>query len=207
MTTKEKILAAAVRLFNEQGTDMITFRHIARDLDISHSNIQYYFKNSEEIISALYKQHLDILNTLSFFNGSAQPQLDSLRLSIHAILEQVYHYRFIYIHLVSIARKIPSIRKDYNQRFSLRRKELLLAFGYFREKGLFRNDIPAEIWENLIRTIYLTGDFWISANELKDHMAIELKNSSSNGTVTDQYAAQIYSLLYPFLTAEGRLRY
>lgn len=193
MNTKEKILIAALRLFNEQGIDVITIRHIAKEMEISHSNIQYYFPNADEIITALYTRHIDELNALPpLENGS----IASLQESIAGILQHIYQYRFIYIHFVVIARRIPAVKKVYSQRFLARRTQLLQVFEHFRQQGLMRNDIPATVWESLIRSIYIIGDFWISANELTTGM----KGKKAVG----YYAEMIGDMVYPYLTEKGK---
>lgn len=80
MGTKEKILATALELFNEQGIDVITIRHIAKEMGISHSNIQYYFKNADDIITTIYVNHINELNTLPVFTagGSSPARCGSL---------------------------------------------------------------------------------------------------------------------------------
>ena len=39
MTTKEKIIDTALQLFNKQGIDPVTTRHIAKEMNISHGNL------------------------------------------------------------------------------------------------------------------------------------------------------------------------
>lgn len=62
MSTKEAILATALRLFNERGTDVITVRHIAGEMGISHGNVCYHFPNTDAIVSRLYDQLVDRLS-------------------------------------------------------------------------------------------------------------------------------------------------
>lgn len=193
MNTREKILLTALRLFNEQGIDVITIRHIAKEMEISHSNIQYYFPNADEIIAVLYSQHITALNELPVLGDAT---LVSLKDSITGILQHIYHYRFIYIHFVMISRRIPAIKKVYTRRFMIRRAELLQLFTNFRKQKIMRDDIPAAVWESLVRNIYIIGDFWISANELTTH----LKGKKA----VDYYAEMIAHMIYPYLTEKGR---
>lgn len=196
MNTKEKILVTALELFNEQGIDVITIRHIAKEMGISHSNIQYYFKNADDIIYTLYTQHIAAMNELPVFASSPGAGLDTLRESITTILQHIYRYRFIYIHFVVITRRMPEIKKVYTQRFGIRRRQLLRLFENYREQGIVREDIPVEVWENLIRSIYLIGDFWISSNEL----TTGLKGKKA----VNYYARLLEDLFYPYLTEKGK---
>lgn len=195
MGTKEKILDTALRLFNEHGTDVITLRHIAREMGISHSNIQYYFKNADDIIATIYSNHLMELNKEVSFADDHQYTLSDMLRSVEVIFVHIYQYRFIYTDLISIARRIPQIRNDHNERYQFRSKQLLNIFDHLREKGVFRSDIPAPVWESLIKQIYTIGDFWISANEFI--------NEHEGQTVIHTYTNLVRNMLYPYLTAEG----
>ncbi|MEJ2110175.1 MAG: TetR/AcrR family transcriptional regulator [Acidobacteriota bacterium] len=58
MNTKERIIEAAVKLFNERGTKRVTTNHIAEAAGISPGNLYYHFRNKEEIIRAI----LELMN-------------------------------------------------------------------------------------------------------------------------------------------------
>lgn len=196
MSTKERILATALRLFNEQGIDVITIRHIAKDMGISHSNIQYYFKNADEIIAAIYTNHINEMDELPVFSEQEFQSLKSLEESITAVMEHIYNYRFIYIHFVVIARRLPEVKKVYAKRFAIRREQFLLLFENYRRHGIVRDDIPEEVWENLVRMLYVIGDFWISANEL----TTGLKGKKAVAF----YVKMVKDLFFPYLTEKGR---
>lgn len=191
MGTKEKILETALRLFNEQGIDVITIRHIAKEMEISHSNIQYYFKNADEIIATIYEQHLAALESTGIIES-----MPELMESIKTILTHIYRYRFIYIYFVAIVRRLPDLKTFYNNRYKLRREQLLKTFALFREQGIFRADLPDHVWESLVKQIYTIGDFWISANELTTNY--------KGPAVVKAYVSLITDMLYPYLTAKGR---
>ena len=56
MTTKEKILEKSLELFNRDGLDSVTVRHIAKALEMSHGNLCYHFPTIDFIIEGLYSQ-------------------------------------------------------------------------------------------------------------------------------------------------------
>lgn len=115
--------------------------------------------------------------------------------SVEVIFVHIYQYRFIYTDLISIARRIPQIRNDHNERYQFRSKQLLNIFDHLTEIGIFRSDIPAPVWESLIKQIYTIGDFWISANEFI--------NEHEGQTVIRAYTNLVRNMLYPYLTADG----
>ena len=54
MKTRDRILNAALELFNQQGERKVTTNHIAAHLDMSPGNLYYHFKNKQEIIFELF---------------------------------------------------------------------------------------------------------------------------------------------------------
>ncbi len=56
MKTRDKIIDAAIQLFNEQGTKGVTTNHIAAAVAISPGNLYYHFRNKEDIIRAVFEQ-------------------------------------------------------------------------------------------------------------------------------------------------------
>jgi AcrR family transcriptional regulator len=54
MKTKDRIIQAAVELFNAQGEQNVTTNHIAAHLSMSPGNLYYHFRNKEDIIRAIF---------------------------------------------------------------------------------------------------------------------------------------------------------
>ncbi|WP_375448050.1 TetR/AcrR family transcriptional regulator [uncultured Fibrella sp.] len=59
VSTKERILNASVRLFNEYGVDAVRLQQIAEEIGISVGNLAYHFKTKDAIIESVYEQVLD----------------------------------------------------------------------------------------------------------------------------------------------------
>jgi len=56
MKTKDRILNAALQLFNANGATEVTTNNIARDLEMSPGNLYFHFKNKEQIIREIFKK-------------------------------------------------------------------------------------------------------------------------------------------------------
>ena len=54
--TRDRILDAALALFNADGSHAVSTRHIAARLEISPGNLYYHFANKEEIVLCLYER-------------------------------------------------------------------------------------------------------------------------------------------------------
>ncbi len=55
----ETIIDCALELLNTQGDHGVTMRQVAQCADISLSNVQYYFKNKDELLTALANRYFN----------------------------------------------------------------------------------------------------------------------------------------------------
>src|SRR4029450_3308614 len=102
MGTRERILATALRLFNESGTAAVSTNHIADALGISPGNLYYHFRNKEAIIRALFEQqfaHWDFIYSLP---DDRMPTLADLRRLVDDTFPVSWEYRFIYRELIAL---------------------------------------------------------------------------------------------------------
>jgi len=112
--TRDRIVLAAVELFNRDGEQNVTTNHIAAHLGISPGNLYYHFRNKEDVIRAifgLYAEDLARHMTLPSPN-----EADSLRTSVHyldGVLHIMWRYRFIYENLPDLLGRDAQLREDY----------------------------------------------------------------------------------------------
>jgi AcrR family transcriptional regulator len=60
--TRERLLAAAERLFAERGYANVTVRAIAAAADVNWSLVGYYFRGKEGLLAEVYRRHCSTLN-------------------------------------------------------------------------------------------------------------------------------------------------
>lgn len=193
MDTRASILKTALELYNSQGVNAITSRHIAAKMGISPGNLHYHFRQTDEIIKTLYEYLAADFDALVSELESVNPvSLDTLRDFSIRSLELGYKYRFIFLHFVEISLRVPAIRKDYYALTQRRAKEFFAIFGQLKEEGIFRTDLPESIWEALVTQIFIMGDFWLSNNELTGKL---------RGSNAIKHYSKIFSgMFYPYLT-------
>lgn len=200
MNTKEKIIATSLALFNEQGIDSITIRHIAKEMGISHGNIQYYYKNNNEIILALYQQLAAHFNAMiNAMEPGNKIEMATFRTSVKYSFRLMYEYRFLLLHFVEVVRRVPEVREHYRELSRQREVQFQLIFKQFVGQKLFRADIPEEIWASLSKQLFIMADGWLSTNaitgNLKGEEAIAL------------YERVFWHQFFPLLTAKGIRQY
>ena len=207
MTTKEKILEKSLELFNRDGLDGVTVRHIAKALEMSHGNLCYHFPTIDAIIEGLYSQMAVELDatTLSmrtiqrnpskaFAKGESNIFRTMYDLSL-SNFEKLYEYRFIMLDFVSIMRRIPAIKAHYRQQMVMRQLQFQFLVTELVKKGLFKPPIIENQYSTWIHSAILFGDFWLSSAEI-------LYNGKESDKVKI-YHRFFISLTIPYLTEKG----
>ena len=77
-STREKILAVSLRLFNEQGYRNVTMRAIADALSISVGNLTYHFAKKQDIVAALMDDVFAQMTATADMPAASLAQIDSL---------------------------------------------------------------------------------------------------------------------------------
>lgn len=200
MDTKERILQVALELYNNQGVNTITSRHIAAEMGISPGNLHYHFKQTDEIIKSLYDRlALDFDAIVKGLGTVDRIDLDTMKEYVDQSFALSYKNRFIFLHFVEIGLRIPAIKKEYAALTKRREKEFLLLFEQLQTTGLLRTDLPKEVLQSLVTQIFIIADFWLSNNEL----TVRLKGSKA----IDHYRRVFLHMLYPYLTSEAQRRF
>jgi AcrR family transcriptional regulator len=94
--TRERILAAALALFNRRGEPHVTTAVIADELNISPGNLYYHFRNKDEIIGELYGAFEAELSPLLGAPAGRAPEVEDLWFLLHLLFERMWAYRFFY---------------------------------------------------------------------------------------------------------------
>lgn len=192
MNTKDRILQAALALYNQEGIRSVTTRHIAIAMGISPGNLHYHFKHTEDIIQALFGQLTTAYDQIvqDITQHSIQT-VEELQQYIDSSFHLIENYRFIFINFVELASWIPSIREAYQQLVSKREKEFSRLFNNLTHNGIFRPSVTPSHQNRLVRQLFLISDFWISANELTDQLRGE--------EALAVYREDVLSIFVPYL--------
>lgn len=193
MKTKEKILNAALSLYNEQGIRNVTTRHIAASIGMSGGNLHYHFKHTEDIIKALFAELALAYDALMLNAQHSQFDLEVVVSLTEASFKLVNKYRFIFINFVEIGNWLPEIREAYYQLTQKRVQQFLNLFDDLIDKDIFRSDIPASNKYGLVKQFFIINDFWLSHNELTDRHQEE--------AALNAYKEAIDVLLWPYLNS------
>ncbi|MCG9756117.1 TetR/AcrR family transcriptional regulator [Shewanella insulae] len=175
MKTRDKIVHAALALFNEHGERSITTNHIAAHLGISPGNLYYHFRNKEDIIRSifsLYEQHLE--TGFQPYEGK-KVDVDLLIGYFDALFYTLWQFRFMYANLVIILSRDDVLNKRYTVTHEQVLKRATSILTQLKKDGVVVLE-DAEITP-LADTIRMVACFWIS-NQLTHSEATQITKTS-----------------------------
>lgn len=195
MTTKEKILQTALQLFNGHGTDAITVRHIAKEMNISHGNLCYHFPNTDAIITGLYYQMVEQMNQQMASMSTTELTLAMVHEVSLQTFQVFYDYRFLMLDFVRIMRRIQEVKAHYQQLMQQRRQQFMWIVKALVASGLLKPEqFPGQFDAYLMQS-FVFGDFWLSNAEILYEGKAEDK--------VRQYHRLYFDGLVPYLTEKG----
>ncbi len=200
MKTKEKILEAALQLFNQEGIGNVSMRRIAEEAGIQIGNLTYHFRNRDTLVEELLNQLIEELE-----NEISKTQIPEL--SLRAVWNALYtsykiqdRYRFIMLDLLQMFRQYPQLLRKFRDNYERRRMELSFAIQLMEVSGILQQEMRPDFYrEYLMPQLYCLSDFWLSEAELLYQGKEEDK--------AYYYARVTFALLYPHLSEKGKKDY
>jgi AcrR family transcriptional regulator len=163
--TRDRVVGAAVRLFNESGTAAVSTNHIAGAAGVSPGNLYYHFRNKEEIIREIWDR-IDALWASSYAPPGGSLGVDGLGAVVEKTFSRLWEYRFFYRELGALTRRDPELRRRYLivRGRGLEGTEALLRG--FVETGVLRGlEDPVEV-SRLAKILMLVAECWLPYEEI-----------------------------------------
>ncbi|WP_293306691.1 TetR/AcrR family transcriptional regulator [Pedobacter sp. UBA5917] len=196
MQTRERILDTALKLYNQTGINHNTSRHIALEMNISAGNLHYYFKHTEDIVEALYNKMVSEFDILvEGWADKSSAKLRPLNEFSVSIFDLMYRYRFVFINIIEIFRRIPKIKAQHRKLRLDRAAQIKGVFDSLVFSGTLKAQVSDEEWENLIATMFLVSDFYFSFNEITDELGQE--------QAKQDFCYKFNSVIYAFLNQKN----
>ena len=166
MGTKERVVEAAIRLFNERGTAAVSTNHIADGAGISPGNLYYHFRNKEEIIRAIFGRMIAAWEAMAEVPQDRAPTLSDLRGMLEETYEVLWEYRFFYREFVALLRRDPELARSYREvrEGGLANTEFLLES--FVAGGILREPEDQKALPELAKLFWLIVEFWLPFVEM-----------------------------------------
>ena len=194
--TRERIVEAALRLFNEHGEPNVTTTAVADELDISPGNLYYHFANKDEIVNEIFAGfEREIRGTLAAPTQRA-PTVEDAWLFLHLFFELVWKYRFFFRDLndlLSRNRLVETHMKEivaHSVRTAAQLCAGMVAAGDMRAT-------PREI-EALSANMVAVAIYWLSFEFVRE------PRRAQDATTLARGAYHVMAMVAPFLGGDSR---
>ena len=195
-TTKQKILQAALKLFNANGMVNVRLQHIADEAFISVGNLAYHYHNKEAILAALYealtKKQKQLLAEYRIV-----PLFDNIDRLIHHTFQLQQEYIFFYLDTLEIVRAFPSIGEAHQKHIDSQISQLNVILDFNVSRGALAGEPMEGVFKQLAIQTWMTMDFWLTQQSVRT-------NEKPDG---QQYRKAVWNMLVPFFTVMGKREY
>ncbi len=160
MKTRDKIVHAALELFNQHGERNITTNHIADHIEISPGNLYYHFRNKQEIVREIFALYsAELLERFTPLKGSKE-SLTMLKSYLDSTFTLMWKYRFFYANLPEILSRDELLHEQYIDVQETLQSNLIAIMQEFVALNLL--DVDQQQLKSLVCTQHLIACSWLS---------------------------------------------
>jgi AcrR family transcriptional regulator len=197
--TAERILEAALDLFNRFGEPNVSTTLISAELNISPGNLYYHYPAKDELINALFDRYERALGEL--LNAS-----DDLRdvehawFFMHSLFELIWQYRFLYRDLNDLLSKNRRLETHFQWVLKNKTRAIRSMLGSMGQAGTLK--IESREVETTATCMVVVLTYWLSYEYVRDpRRALEPESAQ---IALMRGAQHVLNLLAPYLEASQR---
>jgi AcrR family transcriptional regulator len=195
-STKDRILDAALALFNERGTDTVTTNHIAEALKMSPGNLYYHYRNKAEIVRALFARIQGEWVVNYAVPPATMPSIEMMETMFAGNFDIQARYRFFFRDLTLLLNADPELATAYQANREMGMANAKFLISLFVDAGVINPVGDGEALDDLTNLLWLVGDFWLV---FKDTGGAEFSTADS-----DQGVRLFRRLLTPYLKGKSK---
>lgn len=190
-STKQRIIDAAIHLFNEHGVANVRLQQIADEVGISVGNLAYHFRNKETIVTAVYEQLFEELSEIlsRYLQSPALLDFETQLTSYHDFFSR---YRFYLIDLFEVERFYPAIMERWQQFVLKMMLQIRKRLDYYVLRQIMVPEPLPGVYETLTNNIWQTIVFWAPQQALK-----------GQSFTLSAFKAAVWAQIRPYLTHTG----
>lgn len=195
MGTRDKILNAALALFNEQGTGAVSTNHIAAASGISPGNLYYHFDNKEDIIRALFERLFASWDETFQLPADRPPQLADLEAMIAGNYRLIWDYRFAYRELAALLRRDAELQARYLETRQRGYEGFVALIEAFAGAGVLTRPQSPQEMAVLIELCWMVSEHW--------PVNLELRGRAFDEAGIQEGISVMRQLFRPYLVGES----
>lgn len=195
-TTKQKILDAALLLFNRDGLVNVRLQHIADEAFVSVGNLAYHYANKEAILRALYDSLAGQQEAL-LAEYRIVPLFDNIDRLLRRTFALQQAYIFFYLDTLEITRAYPEIGATHRERIRSQIAQLYSMLDFNAARGAMVPEPIEGLYQQLAQQLWMTMDQW-----LYQQSVLERKTDDEKA-----YRQAVWNLFIPCFTPMGAREY
>lgn len=197
MKTKERIIYQAIASYNAKGVANVTSRDLAKELGMSHGNLEYHFPNKVALLLAIYERMRTEISADYEIKETQEPfdAFNTLLIHLEAFQEK---YKFFNLDFLEISRNAQEIGALLNETYKLRQGQLATFFEKFRQAGYIKEEVTTANYSLILHSVMVLIMFW------KVQQSVLPAGAQLGET---RLTKHVWALLHPIMTSKGEVVY
>ena len=192
--TAERILTAALQLFNRYGEPNVATTLIASDMGISPGNLFYHYASKEALVNALFDAYQQEI--LALLPAAADVRdLEDTWFFMHSLFELIWRYRFLYRDLNDLLSKNRHLEAQVKDILALKEQAFHVLLGKLSQAQLMAQNDTERTSSVTQMVVMLT--WWLSYEYVRNPRHALEDGSAEQGVLRG--AQQVLGLLLPYL--------
>lgn len=166
-TTQQRILQAALELFNAEGTAAVSASRIAERCGVSKGNLQYHFPNKRDVVFALFQSAVGEMNA-GWYRDHLAPTLEHMAAMFVRQLQLIVKYRFFYREQAGLLRQDPQLRRRYVENRERRLQVIEQFMQALARRGLMSLPSDPRRLRSIVEVTWILSENWVNYTEYQD---------------------------------------
>ena len=196
LKTKDKIVAASLKLFNENGYDAVTTARIAEAVGISEGNLWYHFRTKRDLVKAHQFALFEQIDKRLAIPSTPETVLENYALFNRAVFEEVWTYQFLYRDQAEYGRSSPELEGKVHNVYEMTTAMLMRFFRHMIEAGHLA--MPEDELVPLADNVWMVIRYWPSFLR-ETRRIVKLDKAALNAGIRHHFA-----LFETHLTAQAQ---
>lgn len=194
--TKDRILVASLRLFNENGYDTVTTARISQEVGISEGNLWYHFRTKKDLVKTHQLALIRLIDSRLAIKSTPQTVLDAYAQFNRRVFEEVWEYQFLYRDQAEFGRTDAEFEGKVLRVYEQTTAMLQKMFRHMIEAGHLA--MPDEEIAPLTNNVWMVIRYWPSFLR-ETRQVVKLDRMTLNAGIRHHFA-----LFETHLSAEAR---